>query len=129
MKIYGVAILAGCFLAGQFIGEGLAQWIGLDGNIGGVGFSMLLLILLGDWMKQKGMMPAETEKGVQFWSAMYIPVVVAMSSIQNVHAALTGGWVALLAGVFGTAACLMLVPVVSAIGKGRRKVAEPIKIN
>ena len=129
MKIYGVAILAGCFLAGQFIGGGLAQWIGLDGNIGGVGFSMLLLILLGDWMKQKGMMPAETEKGVQFWSAMYIPVVVAMSSIQNVRAALTGGWVALLAGVFGTAACMLLVPVVSAIGKGRRKVAEPIKSN
>jgi malonate transporter MadL subunit len=129
MKIYGVAILAGCFLSGQLIGDGLAGWIGLDGNIGGVGFSMLMLILLGDRMKRKGMMPAETEKGVQFWSAMYIPVVVAMSSIQNVRAALTGGWVALLAGVFGTAACLLLVPVVSSIGKGRRKVAETIKSN
>jgi malonate transporter MadL subunit len=129
MKIYGVAILAACFLSGQLIGDGLAGWIGLDGNIGGVGFSMLMLILFGDWMKRKGMMPAETEKGVQFWSAMYIPVVVAMSSIQNVRAALTGGWVALLAGVFGTAACLLLVPVVSSIGKGRRKVAEPIKSN
>ena len=129
MKIYGVAILAACFLSGQLIGDGLAEWIGLDGNIGGVGFSMLMLILLGDWMKRKGMMPAETEKGVQFWSAMYIPVVVAMSSIQNVRAALTGGWVALLAGVFGTAACLLLVPVVSSIGKGRRKVAETIKSN
>ena len=116
MKIYGVAILAACFLTGQFLGELLGIWLKIDGNVGGVGFAMLFLIVLGDWMKKKKYLPDETEKGILFWSAMYIPVVIAMSATQNVKAALSGGWVAVLVGVFGTALCFFLVPVISKIG-------------
>ena len=119
MKIYGVAILAACFLTGQFLGELLGIWLKIDGNVGGVGFAMLFLILLGDWMKKKKYLPDETEKGILFWSAMYIPVVIAMSATQNVKAALSGGWVAVLVGVFGTALCFFLVPVIAKIGMGK----------
>ena len=113
MKIYGVAVLAACFIAGQLVGDVLGMVFQFDGNIGGVGFGMLLLILFGDAMKKKQWIDAESESGIQFWSGMYIPVVVAMSSIQNVKAALSGGWVALIVGVVGTLCCFLLIPVLS----------------
>ena len=90
MKIYGVALLAACFIAGQLIGDLLGKVFQFEGNIGGVGFGMLLLILMGDYMKKKNWTDHESESGIYFWSGMYIPVVVAMSSIQNVKAALSG---------------------------------------
>ncbi|MEY2648358.1 MAG: malonate transporter subunit MadL [Bacteroidota bacterium] len=113
MKIYGVAVLAACFIAGQLIGDVLGMVFKFDGNIGGVGFGMLLLILFGDAMKKKNWIDTEAESGIHFWSGMYIPVVVAMSSIQNVKAALSGGWVALVVGVVATGFCFMLIPLLS----------------
>lgn len=117
MKIYGVAILAGCFLVGHLIGDRLGGVFHLAGNLGGVGFAMLFLVLLNDYFKKKDLIPAETESGILFWSKMYIPVVVAMSATQNVRAALSGGWAALLVGVFATVACYMLVPVIAKFAK------------
>jgi malonate transporter MadL subunit len=113
MKIYGVAVLAACFIVGQLIGDVLGMVFKFDGNIGGVGFGMLLLILFGDAMKRKNWIDTEAESGIQFWSGMYIPVVVAMSSIQNVKAALSGGWVALVVGVVATGFCFLLIPLLS----------------
>jgi len=113
MKIYGVAVLAACYLTGQLLGELLGCFFAFDGNIGGVGFGMLFLILLGDFMKRKQWIDTESESGIYFWSGMYIPVVVAMSSIQNVQAALTGGWVALVVGIVGTLFCFALIPLLS----------------
>ena len=118
MKIYGVAILAGCFLIGQLVGDLLGQWLHIDGNVGGVGFGMLLLILLGNWMKKNDYLQPISENGILYWNAMYIPVIVAMSSTQNVKAALTGGWVAVVAGVVATGACFLLVPLIAKIGRG-----------
>jgi malonate transporter MadL subunit len=112
MKIYGVAILAGCFLIGHIAGDSLGHLFGMNGNLGGVGFAMLLLIFFNDYAKRKGLLKAETENGMLFWSNMYIPVVVAMSATQNVKAALSGGWVALLVGVFATIACFLVVPAI-----------------
>lgn len=117
MKIYGVAILAACFLAGQVVGESLGVLIGINGNIGGVGFAMIFLIVLNDRLKLRGHLEQDTERGVLFWSAMYIPIVIAMSSTQNVAAALSGGWVALTVGIMATLLCLLLVPLVSRIRK------------
>lgn len=111
MKIYGVAILAACFLAGHIIGDLLGKAFHLTGNLGGVGFAMLLLIFLHDRFNKKKLVTPETESGILFWGSIYIPVVVAMSATQNVKAALSGGWVAILAGILGTAACFLLVPV------------------
>ncbi len=117
MKIYGVAILAGCFLVGKLMGALLGQWLHIDGNVGGVGFAMALLILVNTLLYRKKTIPQETAQGILFWSGMYIPIVVAMSASQNVKAALTGGWVALIVGVGGTLACFFLVPLVAKIGK------------
>ena len=113
MKIYGVAILALCFLLGQIVGDIIGVLFGFNGNIGGVAFGMLLLILLGDWMNKKKLVEIETTAGIQFWSGMYIPIVVAMSSMQNVKAALSGGWVAIVVGIVATYCCFLLVPVLS----------------
>ena len=119
MKIYGVAILAGCFLIGHILGDFLGHLLHMNGNLGGVGFAMLLLILLNDYFKRKHILKPETESGMLFWSSMYIPVVVAMSASQNVKAALSGGWVALLVGVFATVACFLLVPLVIKYAKSK----------
>ena len=120
MKIYGVALLAGCFLAGQWIGNLLGVWIDVPGNMGGVAFAMFLLILLNEKMKKHGYFDSESEKGIMFWNAMYIPIVVAMSATQNVKAALTGGWVAVVVGIVATALCLLLVPLLSRMA-GKKK--------
>lgn len=117
MVIYGVALLAGCYLVGNLIGDVLGALLGVSANIGGVGFAMLLLIIVSAWAQKKGIMKAPEEAGIKWWSAMYIPVVVAMSSIQNVAAALSGGVVAILSGILAVAICFLLIPVLS----GKRK--------
>ena len=113
MVIYGVALLAGCFMVGNIIGDVLGALLGVSANIGGVGFAMLLLIIISAWAQEKGIMKAPEEAGIKWWSAMYIPVVVAMSSIQNVAAALSGGVVAILSGVLAVAVCFPLIPVLT----------------
>ena len=46
MMIYGTAVLAGCLIAGMIVGDVLGTLLGVDSNVGGVGFAMLLLIVL-----------------------------------------------------------------------------------
>ena len=112
MVIYGVALLAGCYLAGQIFGLLLGNLLNINTNVGGVGFAMIFLILISDWSKKKGFLPKASEQGVAFWAAMYIPIVVAMSSIQNVVSALSGGIVAILAGILATGISMLLVPII-----------------
>ncbi len=126
MKIYGVAILAGCFLVGHLIGGQLGHLFHLQGNLGGVGFAMLILILFNDYFKRKNILKPETESGMLFWSTMYIPVVVAMSATQNVKAALSGGWAALMVGILATLACYMLVPVMASLAKKSSNKSNPL---
>lgn len=115
--MYGVTVLAGCYLAGQLIGELLGRWLGIQANVGGVGFAMLLLILTNQWMHRKKWLTPEMEQGILFWSNLYIPVIVAMSAIQNVQGALSSGVIALLAGTIPTAACLLFIPLLSKMGR------------
>jgi malonate transporter MadL subunit len=117
MKIYGVALLGACFLIGKYLGQLLGKALGLEGDIGGVGFAMLLLMLISSYMRKKQWLVPESESGIRFWSAMYIPIIVAMAATQNVEAAFSGGWVAILAGASATVLGLLLVPVISRIGK------------
>ncbi len=116
MKIYGVALLAGCFLLGKLMGNILGAIIQIDGDIGGVGFAMILLMVSSAIMRKKGWFVEESEKGILFWSSMYIPIIVAMAATQNVKAAISGGSVAIFAGVAVTLVCFMLVPLISKIG-------------
>ena len=124
MTIYGVGILAACFLAGQLIGELLGRVIGIDANVGGVGFAMLLLILVTDKLTRKSLLPQQTQHGVLFWTAMYIPVIVAMSATQNVSAAFTSGFVAIVTGIIPTAAMFFLVPLLTRIREPKNKKHE-----
>ncbi|MBL7864232.1 MAG: malonate transporter subunit MadL [Cyclobacteriaceae bacterium] len=117
MTIYGVAMLAACFLIGKLIGEGLGDLIGIDANIGGVGFAMILLIMGSQWLHQRRWLDTLTESGITFWSNMYIPVIVAMSATQNVKGALSGGMIALLAGTIPTALCFLMIPWLSRLQK------------
>lgn len=119
MKIYGVALLAFCFLLGKLIGGLLGNLIGIDGDIGGVGFAMILLISLRLFLHKRGLLNQESESGIVFWSAMYIPIIVAMASIQNVKAALAGGWVAVVAGGLVALSCFLLVLPIARIGASK----------
>jgi malonate transporter MadL subunit len=129
MMIYGVAILAMCFLVGQIIGESLGRWLHIDANVGGVGFAMLLLILVNGWMQKRKWFTAEMDSGVLFWSNLYIPVIVAMSADQNVKGALSQGMVALLAGTIPTALCMLLVPFLSKMQRGAKDVDPSANLN
>lgn len=53
---------------------------------------------------------------------MYIAMIIAMSMIQNVTPAASGGTIAVIAG--GTLICVALVPVVSRLG-GREAPLPP----
>lgn len=117
MVVYGVALLSACMLAGLVVGDLLGLLIGVKANVGGVGIAMLLLILFSDHLKRTLRMNALAEQGILFWSAMYIPIVVAMAAQQDVVAAVKGGPAALLAGVLAVVLSFALVPVISRIGQ------------
>jgi malonate transporter MadL subunit len=111
--IYGVALLALCMLSGVFLGELLGAFIGVEANVGGVGIAMLMLIVLSNLSATGFRLRAPTESGIHFWSAMYIPIVVAMAARQNVIGAVSSGWLAVIAGVLAVAVSFALVPVLS----------------
>lgn len=123
MLVYGVAILAGCFIVGQMIGEWLGRFLHIDANVGGVGFAMLLLIIVHQWMHKRNWFTPEMESGINFWNKMYIPVIVAMSSIQNVKSAFSSGMVAILAGIIPTVICFLLIPMIAKMSKSKQQSA------
>lgn len=116
MIIYGVALLSACLLAGQFVGELLGQWLGVQANVGGVGIAMLLLVLASGSEYFKPLFSGPAATGIHFWSAMYIPIVVAMAAGQNVVAAVDGGLLALVAALLAVVLGYALVPVLSRLG-------------
>lgn len=123
MIVYGVAILSACVIVGKFLGDWLGIAIGVEANVGGVGIAMLLLIAVSHRFDSFKKDFGDTALGISFWSAMYIPIIVAMAAKQNVLAALTGGPVALAAGVLALLASLALVPLLS--GPPANEAEEP----
>jgi len=123
MIIYGTALLAVCHLLGIFIGDLLGQALGVKTNVGGVGIAMLLLIFARIYMQRKNMLPKLTELGVEYWGAMYIPVVVAMAAQQDMVSALRGGPVALLSAVGAVALCAVAIAL---INRSERPEHEPV---
>ena len=113
MTIYGVAILAGCYITGLLVGESLGSLLNINANVDGVGFAMFLLMFASDWMHKKGFIKPDAEAGIRFWSNMYIPVIVAMAAIQNVKLAVSSGWLAILAGIVPTVIAFSLIPILS----------------
>ncbi|QBP40163.1 malonate transporter subunit MadL [Paenisporosarcina antarctica] len=113
MVIFGVALLAICMLIGVFLGELLGLSIGIEANVGGIGLAMIILILLVDYLKKRDKLSQPAQEGLGFWSAMYIPIVIAMSANQNVAGALDGGPLAIMAGIAAVVISWMLVPLLS----------------
>jgi malonate transporter MadL subunit len=118
MVIYGVALLSFCMLVGVFVGDILGNLIGVQANVGGVGIAMLLLIVLSNLSHHKFSFGSATENGIHFWSAMYIPIVVAMAAKQNVIAAVSSGWMAIIAGVAAVAVSFALLPLLDRVRIG-----------
>ena len=106
MTIFGVALLAICTLLGAFLGDILGVALGAKTNVGGVGIAMMLLMAGRVWLMRRGKLTHGLKLGVEFWAALYIPIVVAMASIQNVVAAVRGGPVVVLAGGGAVLVCL-----------------------
>ena len=118
MEIYGLGIVAFCLYAGSFLGYFIGSLLGISGNVGGVGFAMLLLVLISNYVEtKKGGWSERTQSGIYLLSALYIPIVVAMAGKQNVVAAFSGGAVAFLAGGLATILSMFLVPVIGKLGK------------
>ena len=125
MIIYGTALLAVCHLAGIFLGDLLGQLLGVKTNVGGVGIAMLLLIFARLYMEKTGRLPKLTELGVEYWGALYIPVVVAMAAQQDMVAALRGGPVAVISALGAVAVC---ATVIAAINRSEREQPpEPVR--
>lgn len=78
---------------------------------------MLLLIFLGSYLSKRGLFTGKAEQGVEFWSAIYIPIVVAMAAQQNVLGALSGGPMAILAGTVAVLASFAMVPLLDRLGQ------------
>ncbi len=120
--IYGVAILALCMFLGTTVGEIIGLLTGINSDIGGVGFAMLLLLLITNSKWVNKVLPEGWEKGIKFWGAMFLPVIIAMSASQNVYSALTQGWLAVVAGIAVVAAAFVLLVVLNTIaGKLEKK--------
>lgn len=117
MIIYGTALLATCHLLGIFLGDLLGQAMGVKTNVGGVGIAMLLLIFARLTMQKKNILPKLTELGVEYWGAMYIPVVVAMAAQQDVVSALRGGHLALLSALGAVAVCAVVISLINRMEK------------
>jgi malonate transporter MadL subunit len=120
MVIYGVAILALCTVVGAVLGDLLGLAIGVKANVGGVGIAMVLLVAIRWWLVKAGRLTPGFKFGVEFWSLMYIPIVVAMAAQQNVVAAVKGGPVVLVAGVVAVVLSFACVPLLA----GRKKPDE-----
>lgn len=117
MIVYGVALLSVCLILGMLIGESLGVLLGVQANVGGVGIAMLFLVLASNSDRLKTLVQGTSGEGIKFWSAMYIPIVVAMAARQNVAGAVDGGLLALAAGVAAVMVSFALVPVISKIGR------------
>ncbi len=109
MVIFGTTLLAVCYLLGVVAGDALGTLIGVKANVGGVGFAMMLLIASLHYLHERGLMTVGTERGITFWAAMYIPVVVAMSATQNVLVAFKSGMVAVLGAAGSVIVCACVI--------------------
>ena len=108
--MYGLGVLAFSFLLGQFLGETLGAWLGVEANIGGVGFAMLLLIFSKHYFEKNIKTNNNFSYGIEFWNQLYVPVVIAMSASQNVRLAVSSGFLAILAGLLPTVFAFVGLP-------------------
>lgn len=119
MIIYGTAIVAFCYFAGTIIGELLGKLLGVSANVGGVGFGMLLLLFVTEYILPEEKIHRATRQGITFWQGMYLSITIAMAASQNVFQALNGGMFAILAGLLAVGISISCLPLLSRLTKGR----------
>ena len=117
MVIYGVALLGICTLLGLLIGKSIGSLFGIEANVGGIGIAMVLLMYFSSSLNTSLKIGNISEKGITFWSLIYIPIVVAMAAKQNVVGAVDGGFMALLAGFLVVIISFLFVPLITGIKK------------
>lgn len=127
MAIYGTALLSICVIIGLVMGRLLGFAVGVQANVGGVGIAMLLLIVTSDYLRQKGRLKEPDERGIVFWSSVYIPIVVAMAASQNVVAAVKGGPVAIVAGVLVVVISFAMIPFIHRLGASDDESGSSVK--
>ena len=67
MEIFGLGIIGACMFIGSYIGRLLGTALGLDSDVGGVGFAMVLIVALCAYLEKKGTgLLKKTEGGIQF---------------------------------------------------------------
>ena len=115
MVIYGLAIMGGCMVIGTGLGYLIGHLVGIDANVGGVGIAMLMLVIVSRHLMDRDQLSKAAQSGIQFWSTMYIPIVVAMCARQNVVAAFDAGAVAFIAGLGAVFAGFLLIRPISAL--------------
>ncbi|MGQ9845751.1 MAG: malonate transporter subunit MadL [Caldisericia bacterium] len=116
MEIYGLAILTSLFIVGETIGYSLGKLLNV-GDVGGVGFAMLFLILLTNTKYWNEKVAEKTKNGVKFIGAIYVPIIVAMVLQSNILGAFKSGLVAFLAGGVAVVGMLLLTPFLSKFAK------------
>ena len=107
--IYSLVTLSLCMIVGKYIGLLLGTLVGIDADVGGVGFAIILLVLVTNSPKLAFAQKKEFKDGVNFWKQMYMPVVVALAATQNVYRMLTSGMVAIVAGSAAVAVPFLIV--------------------
>jgi malonate transporter MadL subunit len=127
MVIFGTALLAACYLTGVAVGEEIAKLIGVKANVGGVGIAMLFLITVQHYLQKRGLFAVDTAKGVTFWAMLYIPVVVAMASTQNVIVAVKSGPIALLSAAGAFAICVFFISAINRVIERAHIASAPLE--
>ena len=107
--IYSLVTLALCMLLGKYVGNLLGALVGINADVGGVGFAILLLLFVGNYKGFTFTKRQDFKDGMTFWKKMYIPVVVAMAASQNVYRMLSSGMVAIVGGIASVAFPFLLL--------------------
>lgn len=107
--IYSLVTLALCMLLGKYIGNCFGALVGINADVGGVGFAILLLLFVNNSKFFPFARKNDFTQGMQFWKKMYMPVVVAMAASQNVYRMLTSGMVAIVGGAAAVAFPFLLL--------------------
>jgi len=107
--IYSLVTLSLCMIVGKYIGLLLGTLVGIDADVGGVGFAIILLVIVTNSPRFAFAQKKEFKDGVSFWKQMYMPVVVALAATQNVYRMLTSGMVAIVAGSAAVAVPFLIV--------------------
>ena len=107
--IYSLVTLALSMLLGKYIGTCFGTLVGINADVGGVGFAILILLFVGNSKLFPFTKRKDFFEGMIFWKKMYIPVVVAMAASQNVFRMLTSGMVAIIGGAAAVAFPFLLL--------------------